>query len=147
MKRLQRLWLGAALLMAIPVQARSQAALEDEAEVRAAARALSEALARGDSAAALASLHDDVLILEGARTETKDQYRSGHLRADIAFASAVTRETLREGVTITGDLALYTRQYRTTGRYRDRDIDRTSSEALLLVRTAAGWRIRHVHWY
>jgi ketosteroid isomerase-like protein len=119
-----------------------------EDEVRAVARAFKEALARGDSTAALAYLHDDVLILEGGRAETKMQYRSGHLAADIRFASSVKSETLRDGVTMHGDVALYTQSYRVTGTSsRGEPIDRTSSEALLLVRTTAGWRIRNVHWF
>ena len=91
-------------------------------------------------------LAEDVQIREGGRSETKAQYRSGHLRGDIAYASAVTSELLSDAVTISGDVALYTRRYRTTGRYRDRDIDRTSNESMVLVRTADGWRIRLVHW-
>ena len=145
-----RCLLGAAVVLGAlpPGPALAQEISADEAAVRAAAHALGDALARGDSLAVLALLDEDVLILEGGGTETKEEYRSGHLRADIAFAGAatVTRETLREGVTVTGDVALYTRQYRTTGRYRDREIDRTNHEALVLVRTAQGWRIRHVHW-
>ena len=117
-----------------------------EESVRETARGFGAALARGDSTGALAMLAEDVLIREGGRAETKAQYRSGHLRADIAYASAVTSELLADAVTISGDVALYTRRYRTTGRYRDRDIDRTSNESMVLVRTADGWRIRLVHW-
>jgi len=136
------------LLASLAAHLQAQDPLEPDAEVIAVAHAFTAALAAGDSLAALGLLHDEVRILEGGRMETKEQYRSGHLRADIGFASAptVARETLGEGVTVTGDVALYTRQYRTTGRYRDRDLDRTSSEALVLVRTPEGWRIRHVHW-
>lgn len=136
-------WLSALLLVAAPAEARQTT---DEAEARAVAAGFREALTRADSTAALGYLHPEVLILEGARAETKDEYRSGHLAADIAFASAVESETLRDGMTVTGEMALYTRQYRTTGRYRDRDVDRTGSEAMVLVRTSEGWRILHIHW-
>lgn len=147
MRRIHLIGLGGALLAFQPVQAQqAQTAEAVDAEVRAVARGFGDALSRGDSTAALGFLHADVLILEGGRAETKEQYRRGHLAADIAYASAVQSETLRDGLTITGDIALYTRQYRTTGRYRDRDVDRTSSESMVLVRTPEGWRIRHVHW-
>jgi ketosteroid isomerase-like protein len=120
----------------------------EDAEVRAAARGFKDALARGDSIAALSYLTDDVLILEGGRAETKQQYRSGHLAADIRFASSVRSETVREGVTILGDIALYSQSYRVTGTSaRGAPIDRTSSEAMVLARTPAGWRIRSVHWF
>ena len=149
--REERSWLWTllvALTLGQPAVALAQAAplspLEDS--VRTTARAFGAALARADSMGALAMLAEDVQIREGGRSETKAQYRSGHLRGDIAYASAVTSELLSDAVTISGDVALYTRRYRTTGRYRDRDIDRTSNESMVLVRTADGWRIRLVHW-
>jgi ketosteroid isomerase-like protein len=120
----------------------------EQQEVRNAAHAFKDALARGDSVAALGYLTDDVLILEGGRAETKTQYRSGHLAADIRFATSVKSETVREGVTIHGEVALYTQSYRVTGTSARGDpIDRTSSEAMTLVRTPAGWRIRGLHWF
>ena len=144
-----RLWmLLIALTLGHPAVALAQAPplspLEDS--VRTTARAFGAALARADSTGALAMLAEDVQIREAGHAETKAQYRSGHLRADMAYASAVKSEILADAVTISGDVALYTRRYRTTGRYRDRDIDRTSHESMVLVRTANGWRIRLVHW-
>jgi ketosteroid isomerase-like protein len=137
--------LAAAFLAAAPLAAQTPS---PEDQVRAVAGSFSQALATSDSIGALALLHDDVLILEGTRAETKEQYRSGHLRADIAFAASVMRETLRDGVTIVGDFAMYTKQYRTTGMSsRGAPIDRTNIEALVLVRTPAGWRIQQVHWF
>jgi ketosteroid isomerase-like protein len=121
---------------------------EQEADVRAVARGFRDALARGDSTAALGYLTDDVQILEGGRAETKEQYRSGHLAADIRFASSVKSETVSEGVTLHGETAHYTQSYRVTGTSaRGAPIDRTSSEAMVLVRTPAGWRIRSIHWF
>jgi ketosteroid isomerase-like protein len=149
MKSILLLMTGA-LLAANPVAAQqpAPAAQGPEAEVRAVAQGFKQALASGDSVAALGFLHDEVLILEGGRPETKQQYRSGHLAADIRYASSVKSETLRDGVTILGDMALYSQSYRTTGTSaRGAPIDRTSSEAMVLVRTPAGWRIRSVHWF
>jgi ketosteroid isomerase-like protein len=131
----------------IPSAVLSQGAETPEAQVRSVAQAFSDALARGDSTAALALLHEDVLIFEG-RTETKEQYRRGHLAADIRFAMSAQRERLRDGVTIMGESALYTSQKRTTGtNSRGAPIDRTDTEAMVLVRTPAGWRIRSIHWF
>jgi ketosteroid isomerase-like protein len=136
----------ASALSAAP--ARSQGGDTPEAQALAVAHAFGDALARGDSTAALALLHPDVLILEGGRAETKEQYRSGHLAGDIRYLATVRSERLREGVTITGDAALYTRQSRLTGTSaRGAPIDRTSTEAMSLVRTPDGWRIRSIHWF
>lgn len=47
------------------------------------------ALGSGDSAAALGLLDRDAIILESGAVETRDEYRSHHLPADIEFARAV----------------------------------------------------------
>jgi ketosteroid isomerase-like protein len=148
MKTALTLALGA-LLVASRAGAQQPAAPSGpEAEVRTVARGFKDALANGDSTAALGYLDEEVLILEGGRAETKQQYRSGHLAADMRFASSVKSETLRDGVTLHGDVALYTQSYRVTGTSaRGAPIDRTSSEAMVLVRTPAGWRIRNIHWF
>lgn len=117
-----------------------------EAEALQAARSFGEALARGDSVAMLALLHDDVVIYEGGHAETKAQYRTGHIRSDIAYATAVKSERVKDAVLLSGDVALYTRESRARGRYRDRDVDSVGTETMVLVRTPEGWKIRHIHW-
>ena len=142
------LWAVLAGLVITAPAAVAQGTQSPEDQVRAVAQAFGDALARADSTAALALLQDDVLILEGQRAETKTQYRSGHLAADIRYLTTVKSERLREGVTITGETALYTRQSRMTGTSaRGAPIDRTSTEAMTLVRTPDGWRIRSIHWF
>ena len=117
-----------------------------QGEVRALVRAFHSALESGDSAAALGYLHPDVVIFEGGHAETLAQYRSGHLRGDIAFASAIHREIVDAAAMVWGDQALYTSTSRTTGQYRGREIDSRGTETMVLVRTSEGWRIRHIHW-
>jgi ketosteroid isomerase-like protein len=149
MMRWSRYVAASAVLFAavcVPHHAQAQAANE-EAAVKAAAQGFAQALAKGDSTAALGFLHDEVLILEGVRAENKAQYRSGHLSADIRYLASVKSENTREGVTISGDTALYTRDSHITGTSaRGTAIDRTSAESMVLVRTAQGWKIRHIHW-
>ena len=117
-----------------------------EAEVKAVVDGFHAALESGDSATALGYLHPDVLVYEGGHAETLAEYRSGHLRGDIAFAAATDRELTTSAVEVRGDQALYTSTSRTTGRYRDRAIDSRGTETIVLVRTPDGWRIRHIHW-
>jgi ketosteroid isomerase-like protein len=118
----------------------------EEGEVRDAVERYARALASGDSLAALELLHADVVIFEGGHAETREQYRSGHLRSDIAFAAAVPRTTISDRVLITGDVALYTSEYTARGRFRNRDIDSHGTETMVLLRTTGGWKIRHIHW-
>ena len=115
-------------------------------EVRSVVESYARALASGDSLAALALLHEEVVIYEGGHAETREEYRSGHLRSDIAFASAVKRTVTADDVLLLGGAALYTSEYTAAGRFRDRDIDSHGTETMLLVRTADGWKIRHIHW-
>lgn len=139
---------GSLILCALSAPGRLTAQVAtEEAAVKAAAQGFAQALAKGDSVAALGFLHDEVLILEGGRAENKTQYRNGHLSADIRYLATVKSENTREGVTISGDTALYTRDSHVTGTSaRGTAIDRTSAESMVLVRTAQGWKIRHIHW-
>ena len=117
------------------------------AEVRAVVEGYARALASGDSLAALALLHPDVVIYEGGHAETREEYRSGHLRSDIAFASAVKRTVTADDILLIGEAAaLYTSEYTAAGRFRNRDIDSHGTETLVLLRTDDGWKIRHIHW-
>ena len=116
------------------------------AEIRAIVTGYASALSSGDSAGALALLHPEATIYEGGHAETYAQYRAGHLPSDIAFASAVKRTTTRDDVLVTGDAALYTSEYASKGRFRNRDIDSHGTETMVLLRTRDGWKIRHIHW-
>lgn len=141
--------LGAILTLLICTSGTGEAQVADEAtrsEVRSAVEAYARALASGDSLAALGLLHPDVVIYEGGHAETREEYRSGHLRSDIAFASAVKRTVTADDVMLIGDAALYTSEYTAAGRFRDRDIDSHGTETMVLVRTTDGWKIRHIHW-
>ncbi|HSK17947.1 MAG TPA: nuclear transport factor 2 family protein [Longimicrobiales bacterium] len=141
--------IGAILTLLICTSGSAQAQVEDEAaraDVRSAVESYARALASGDSLAALALLHPDVVIYEGGHAETRAEYRSGHLRSDIAFASAVKRTVTADDIMLMGDAALYTSEYTAAGRFRNRDIDSHGTETMVLVRTAEGWKIRHIHW-
>ncbi len=118
----------------------------DSAAVATVIERYHHALAAGDSALALTLLTDDAVVLEGGGIETRDEYRSHHLPADIQFASAVssTREAPR--VVTRGDVAWASSTSRTRGEFRGRSIDSAGAELMVLVRTADGWRITAIHW-
>ena len=131
-------------LMVVPAIAPAQTS--DEQDVRAVVAAFGKALASGDSTGALALLHPDVVIFEGGGWETLEDYRRGHLRADISALQSLKQETLRDVIKISGDLALSTREYSTTGTRGERTIDNVGAETMVLLRTPSGWKIRHIHW-
>jgi ketosteroid isomerase-like protein len=104
-------------------------------------------LARGDTSAALALLADDAIIYESGGVERgKAEYASHHLSADAAFAKAVPSRVLRRVGGVDGAAAWILSEGRTTGQYRDRAVDRTTTETALLRRVNGTWRITHFHW-
>lgn len=120
-----------------------EAAPDDPASVVAA---FHEALATGDSTAAIALLHDEVLVFEQGQAEDLGEYRSHHLAADIRFASQTTRHVMETRAMISDDLAVLTARTHTMGRVGNRDIDSHGVETMVLARTSSGWRIHHIHW-
>lgn len=127
------------------LRARERAAA-DSAAVAAVVHRFHEALETADSMAALDLLTGDAIILESGGVETKSEYRSHHLPGDIAFASAVDRETGPLRVTVRGDVAWATSTSTTRGTYRDRELNLRGAELMVLVRAGGAWRISAIHW-
>lgn len=139
MKPLSTLTLVAALMMAAaPALAHDADKLVDS---------FHSALKRGDTAAVAALLADDAIIYEEGGAElNKAQYVMGHLPGDIAFVSAVSEQVVRRDGGGSKDYAWIATQGRITGRYEGRDIDRLTTETMILRHFASGWRIVHIHW-
>ena len=118
----------------------------DSAAVVAVVERYNEALARGDSATALSLLAPDAVILESGGVETREEYRSHHLPADIAFARAVRRERGPVRVAIQGDVAWVSSTSTSQGEYGGRTVNSAGAELMVLSRESDGWRIRAIHW-
>ncbi len=105
------------------------------------------ALRRGDTRSAAALLADDALIFESGGVErSKAEYAAHHLPADAAFSKAVpAARTRRTGYAI-GDLAWIATEGRTTGTYKDKPVDRITTETMVLRRNGNSWNIVHIHW-
>lgn len=105
------------------------------------------ALARQDTAGAAALLSDSALIFEGGYVEcSKAEYASHHLGADAAYASVVPTSLVKRSGLADGDIAWIASETRTTGTYKDKPVDRLSTETMILKKEASGWRIVHIHW-
>lgn len=119
----------------------------DSAAVLAAVRGFHHALETGDSAAALAALAPDVMILESGGVEDRAEYRGHHLPGDIAFARAVTALRTVRQVTVEGRTAWVTSTSIVQGTYKGRTINSQGAESLVLTRDGQGrWMIRSIHW-
>ncbi len=120
---------------------------DDSVSVVSAVEQFHRALAEGDSAAALALLAEDALIIESGVVESRQEYRSHHLPADIAFARAVkgTRSTVR--VSIQGNVAWTAAGSTVQGTYRGKPVRSEGAELMVLTRSARGqWMISAIHW-
>jgi ketosteroid isomerase-like protein len=122
------------------------AAVDDSAAVSAVVDRFHEALVAGDSTAVLAMLAEDARILENGAIESKEEYRSHHLPADIAFARAVDSQRSPLRVTVRGDVAWATSTSAARGEFRGREVNSQGAEIMVLTRTPEGWRISAIHW-
>jgi ketosteroid isomerase-like protein len=118
----------------------------DSAAVASVVERYHRALESADSAGALAFLASDAVILESGGIETREEYRSHHLPADIAFAQAVkgVRSPIR--VVVRGDVAWATSTSTTQGDFRGRPVNSAGAELMVLTRTIDGWKINAIHW-
>jgi ketosteroid isomerase-like protein len=120
------------------------ASAQTPAEVVAA---FHDAIARSDTSATLAYLDPAVVIFESGGAEmSRDEFASHHMGADMAYAGATNRETTQSQTTVAGDVAVVMNRTKTTGSYKDRDINSTGAETAVLRKTDDAWRIVHIHW-
>lgn len=105
------------------------------------------ALRRGDTKAALAHLAENGLIYEAGGVErNRQEYASHHLGADSAFAQAVPSTVTRRAGEAVGNVAWIATEGRTTGTYKDKAVDRVTTETMVLRRQGSAWKIVHIHW-
>ena len=142
-----------AALLGAPGTARAQAATaragsvpSDSAAAAAAVTAYHRALATGDSARALALLAPDAVVLESGGAESRAEYRSHHLAADMEFARAVREARTPLRVTVRGDVAWVSSTSTAQGTFRGRAINSAAAELMVLTREPVGWQIRAIHW-
>jgi len=122
------------------------AASSDSLDVARTVAVYHAALQRGDSIAALALLAPDAVILESGGVESRAEYRSHHLPADIAFAQALPGTRSPFAVKVRGDVAWAWSTSVTQGEFRGRQVNSAGAELMVLERTDAGWRITAIHW-
>lgn len=118
----------------------------DSASVAGVVERYDRALAAGDSAAALALLAPDAVILESGGVETREEYRSHHLASDIGFARTAQTARSPVRVVVVGDAAWATTTSSTQRTVDGRAVESTGAELMVLTRTPDGWQIRAIHW-
>jgi ketosteroid isomerase-like protein len=118
----------------------------DESDVTAAIESFYGAMKRGDTAAAMNLIAPDAVFVESGRLETRAEYESNHLPADIGFERQVTgtRGPLR--ITVEGDTAWVIATTEYDGTFEGTPVNFVSAQLAVLSRAADGWRIRSIHW-
>ena len=134
------------LALALAPSAPAQNLPADSAAAVATVAAFHAALSRGDSVTAIDLLSADALIVESGAIETLEEYRTGHLPSDIEFASATSSARRLVRVTVAGHVAWVVSSTATTGSFRDRPVNSTTAELMILGKRAGGWHIRAIHW-
>ena len=141
---------GASMLAVPPVrdtgEVGSRRVAVDSAEVAASVASFHAALARSDSAGAMALLAPDAMIIESGDSETRAEYQAHHLSADIALTKALPGIRGKLAVTVNGSTAWTFGTSTTKGDYKGRQINSVGAETMVLTKTPAGWRIRSIHW-
>lgn len=104
------------------------------------------ALSAGDTATAMSLLAPDAVVLESGGIESREEYRSHHLPADMAFAKTVPRQRGPIQVRVNGNTAWAASTSINQGKFRDREINSQGAELVVLRRTDDGWQIEAIHW-
>jgi hypothetical protein len=91
-------------------------------------------------------LAPDAVILEGGSRESREEYRTHHLAADIEFVQAVPSKRLAPVVSVSGNAAWVSSTSTTQGTFRGKTVNLEGAELAILSRTDSGWIIRAIHW-
>jgi ketosteroid isomerase-like protein len=124
-----------------------QSVAPEAAEAVAALERFSTALSAGNLEAAGAELDASVLILEsGGAERTRDEYLGGHAKSDAAFLKAAHLTLKRRTAAATGELAWVGSESEIHATKDGKPLAVASTETAILKKTAAGWKIVHLHW-
>lgn len=125
--------------MSVPVrQSGSPAALADQ---------FGSAL-RAQDAPTLKSLFlPNAIIVEGGGAERSfAEYADHHMKADMAYTSAITTRTIKRDVVAGKTLATVITQSEMVGNHKGKSVHNAMMETMTLRRDGEGWKIAHIHW-
>jgi hypothetical protein len=79
------------------------------------------------------------------RRKSNDDHKAQGGRRLTACHRCASRLIRRTGFASEA-LAWFASESRATGRYKEKAVDRFSTESMVLRKTPNGWRIIHIHW-
>jgi len=112
----------------------------------AVVRSFHEALLSGNVAQVKELLAADATIIESGQVESRDEYLSHHLSADIEFAKAVPSQLVSSQTMTNGATAWVRSTSTSSGTFRNRAVSLVSAELVVLTQSGSSWEIRAIHW-
>ncbi len=134
---------GAMLVWACAANAADATSAEAASKVAAQFHA---ALTAGNADGASALLSAKALVYESGHAETRDEYISHHLAADIAFAKATQRTVKNTQQHCDESMCVLMQSSETTGTVKGKSVRYVGQETMVLRREGDAWKIQHVHW-
>ena len=130
-------------LVSLPAVAGAQSR---EAEVTTVLESFYGAMKSGDRTAAMRVIAPDAVFVESGTLETRAQYETEHLPADIEFERQVTGSRSPWRVVFHGDAAwaIATTDYQ--GTFNNSAVNFVSAQLAVLTRDSGNWLIRSIHW-
>lgn len=104
------------------------------------------ALKAGNVTDASAMLASTAVIYESGYAESRDDYVSHHLAADIEFAKGTQRVVKSTSQQCSESLCVVMQTSETTGKFKEKSVRSVGVETTVLRRDAETWKIQHVHW-
>lgn len=143
---MNRFVLLVALALTAAGTASAQPSRSDSAQAIAAIEQFHDALAASDSVLAVSLLTDDVAIIESGAIQSRAEYLSHHLGADMKASqgSKGVRTLIR--VTVVGTMACVISKTETPPSGAEGNTGSELAELIVVSKTAHGWKIRAVHW-
>jgi len=123
-----------------------QAQGDDRAGVTATFEAFYGAMKAGDAAAAMRTVAPDAVFLEGGKLETRAEYESNHLPADIEFERALSGKRGPLSITVSGSAAWVVALTEYVGTFQNKPVNFVAAQLMVLTRSDGRWMIRSVHW-
>lgn len=111
------------------------------------AASLNRAIRSGDVELLKSLIAADVLIFESGNVESSlAEYESHHMQSDMAFMSTMEIEVISRHVIDAGSMATVVTRSRIHGVYKEKEIELTSTETLVLENQDGDWKVIHIHW-
>ena len=88
----------------------------------------------------------DAVFLESGKLETRAEYQSNHLPADIEFEKQVTGKRGPMRVTFEGNTAWVIALTEYDGTFEGDPVRFVSAQLVVLTRDSGSWLIRTIHW-